>query len=183
MTILTGAELTDLKTEINTADIWNDVRVMLPSYEYTLELKDDGWHKYPVDLVARSTDGASISKYGRRTKTQSKHVIEQAFAEAYCEGEVAKCKEPVTKVELKVIGSNHANIITALTTRVAQQINYQYAPAGLNDIGSVDNLVMDVDLEGVPRLTLNLTEVGPLELFNLFEVDIDTVDDSDDLIG
>jgi len=179
MTTFTGADLTGLKTEINTSDIWNDVRVMLPSYDYTLELKDDGWHKYPVDLVARSTDGASINKYGRRTKTQSKHVIEQAFAEAYCEGEVAKCKEPVAKVELQLMGSNDANIIATLTTRVARQINYQYTPAGLNDTGSIDNLVLDVDLDGIPRLTLNITQSSEMELTGLFEVDIDAVDGTD----
>ena len=176
MTVLTGNEITDLKVEINTAAIWNDVRVMLPSYGYTLELKDDGWHKYPVDLVARSTDGASINKYGRRTKTQSKHVIEQGFAEAYCDSEIEKYKEPAAQIDMNLIGSNATNILMALTARVAQQISYQYTPAGLAATGLVDNLTLDVDMDGVPRLTLNISEVRSLDLLDWFIIDTDLID-------
>jgi hypothetical protein len=183
MITLTGSELTDLKTELDIADIWNDVRVMLPSYETTLELLEDGWHRYPVDLVARAADGPSISKYGRRTKTQNKHVIEQYFAEAYCEGELAKYKEPVPRAELKVIGSNAAKVITALTARVAGQVAYQYSPLGLIAIGAVDATVLDVDLDGIPRLTLNVHELSAQDLLSWFNVDIDTVDNVTDVIG
>ena len=183
MITLTGSELTDLKTEVDIADVWNDIRVMLPSYETTLELLEDGWHRYPVDIVARAMDGPSISKYGRRTKTQSKHVIEQAFAEAYCEGEVAEYKEPIPRVEMKVIGSNSANVITALTARVAEQVAYQYSPLGPSAIGSVDATVLDVDLDGIPRLTLNVHELIAQDLLSWFNVDIDTVDNVTDVIG
>lgn len=183
MITLTGSELTDLKTELDIADVWNDVRVMLPSYETTLELLEDGWHRYPVDLVARATDGPSISKYGRRTKTQNKHVIEQYFAEAYCEGEVSKYKEPVTRVEMKLLGSNAANIIMALTARAAGQVAYQYSPLGLSAIGMVNSAVLDVDLDGIPRLTLSAHEISAQDLLEWFHVDVDTIDNETDVIG
>lgn len=183
MITLTGSELTDLKTEVDIADVWNDVRVMLPSYETTLELLNDGWHRYPVDIVARATGGPSISKYGRRTKTQSKHVIEQAFAEAYCEGEVAKYKEPVATVEMKVIGSNAANVIIALTARAAGQLAYQYSPLGLSAIGVVDSAVLDVDLDGILRLTLSAHEISAQDLLEWFHVDVDTIGNETDVIG
>jgi hypothetical protein len=183
MITLTGSELTDLKTEVDIADVWNDVRVMLPSYETTLELLEDGWHRYPVEIVARATDGPSISQYGRRTKTQSKHVIEQYFAESYCEGEVAKYKEPVPRVEMKVIGSNAANVIMALSPRVARQVAYQYSPLGLNAIGAVDTAVLDVDLDGIPRLTLSAHEISAQDLLEWFHVGIDTIDNETDVIG
>lgn len=181
MITLTGSELADLKTELDTSDIWNDVRVMLPSYETTLELLEDGWHRYPVDLVARATDGPSISKYGRRTKTQSKHVIEQYFAEAYCEGEVAKYRKPVSKVQLKVVGSTAANIITALTARLAGGVAYQYEQ--VNAIGAIDAVVFDVDLDGIPKLDLNVHELSAQDLLDCFNIDVDTVDSITDVIG
>jgi hypothetical protein len=190
MTILTAEEMTDLKTEINVNDIWNDVRVMLPSYETILELLEDGWHRYPVDLVARATDGLSISRYGRRTKTQSKHVIEQLFAESYCEGEIAKLKEPIQRISASMIGSNSANIVKALTLEVSQQIDYLYSPAGLSAWASIDNLTLDIDMDGMPRLSLNLTDNEatppvdpPIPLLNWFNVDVDTIDNITDVIG
>jgi len=182
MITLTGSEMTDLKTELDIADVWNEARVMLPSYETTLELLEDGWHRYPVDIVARATDGPSINKYGRRTRTQSKHVIEQTYAEPYCTGEVAKYKEPVPLVEIKMIGSNAANIILAISPRVAGQVAYQYAPWGLNAIGAVDQAVLDVDLDGIPRLELKLHQLSALDLLNWFIIDTDVID-GDNVIG
>ena len=186
MTILTESVMVDLQTELDIADVWNEVRVMLPSYETTIELKEDGWHRYPVDLAFRANDGLSISRYGRRTKTQSKHVIEQNFAEAYCAGEVSKYKEPVQRLNVKLIGSNDANMVKALTLKVAQQLDYLYAPAGLSAWASIDNLTLDIDLDGIPRLELNLTDndatvpvVPPVPRHDYFKVGISLVDGTD----
>ena len=182
MITLTGSEMTDLKTELDIADVWNEARVMLPSYETTLELKEDGWHRYPLDITARAMDGQSISRYGRRTRTQSKHVIEQYFAEAYCAGEVEKYKEPVPLVEIKMVGSNAVNIILALSPRVAGQVTYQYSPLGLNAIGAVDQAVLDVDLDGIPRLELKLHQLSAQDLLDWFIIDTDLID-GDHVIG
>ena len=188
MTILT--EMTDLKTELDIADVWNEIRVMLPSYGTTLELLEDGWHRYPVDVSARAVDGQSINRYGRRTKTQSKHVINQSFAESYCQGELVKYKEPIQKINIKLMGGNETNIIKALTLKVAQQVDYLYAPAGLSAWASIDNLTLDIDLDGIPRMELNLTDNDatapidpPVPLLNWFNVDVDLIDNTTDLIG
>jgi hypothetical protein len=164
---------------------------MLPSYGYTLELVGQQWFRYPINLQARATDGQSINRYGRRTKTLSKHVPADYYAEAYCEGELAQRKEPIPKTELKLLGIDAANIVTALTRKVAGQISYSYSPAGLNATALIDNFTLDVDLDGIPRLTLNLTDVGPLAdgpdppipTRKFLHIDDDTVDDTTDLIG
>lgn len=191
MTVLTAAELIDLKTEINEVDIWNDVRVMLPSYGYTYELVGQQWFKYPINLQARATDGQSINRYGRRTKTMNKHVIYKEYAEAYCEGVLATCKEPIQKINAKMIGSDNSNTVKALTLKAGQQIDYLYAPAGLSAWATIDNLTLDIDSDGIPRLELNLTDTAPLinppeppiPERQFLHIDEDTVDDTTDLIG
>lgn len=191
MTILTGTEMTDLKTEINTNDIYNDIRVMVPSYDYTLvETAPDVWYRYPIDINVREVDSLSINRYGRRTKMQSKQVIGSMFAETYCAGELAKWKEPIQRISTSLIGSNSANIIKALTLKVAQQVDYLYAPVGLSAYASVDNLTLDIDMDGIPRLSLNLTDNEatspvdpPIPVTNWFNVDVDRVDNTTDLIG
>jgi len=191
MTALTASEITDLKTELNETDIWNDIRVSIPSYGYTLELVGAQWFRYPINLQARATSGESQNKYGRRTKTMNKQVIHQYYAEAYCEGVLEKCKEPIQKAEIKLMGVNDANILTALTVNLAQQINYVYATAGLNNTAEVDSFVLDVDLDGIPRLTLHVTDTAPLvnppdppiPERQFFHIDDDTVDNKTDLIG
>jgi hypothetical protein len=182
LTTLTDSNFLDLKYNLDTNDIWNDVRVMLPSYEYTLELVGATWYKYPVNLQSRSIDGQSINKYGRRTKTQNKHVIDSYFAEAYCDGEVLRYKEPMHRLEVKLVGQDAANIILALNTKISDQLSYINSTSGLNDTGIVDNLTLDIDLDMVPRLTLNLTEATALELLNVFHVDVDLID-GDHVIG
>lgn len=189
MTALT--EMTDLKTTLDTNDIWNDIRVMLPSYGYTLELIDGTWYRLPINLQARATSGESQNKYGRRTRTMSKQVLYEEYAEAYCEGVLEKCKEPIQKAELKLIGVNNANILTALTVNLADQLDYVYATAGLNNTAEVDSFVLDIDLDGIPRLTLNVTDTAPLlnppdppiPERQFFNVNVDTVDSTTDLVG
>jgi hypothetical protein len=173
---LTASELTDLKTDLTEKDIWNDIRVMLPSYGYTLELIGGTWYRLPINLQARATDGQSINKYGRRTKTLNKHVTANYYAQSYCEGELAQRKEPMTKVDLKLIGTDATNIITALTAKVATQVSYVLATAGLNDTGIIDNLTLDIDLDGIPRLTLSITEATLTQLADLFHIDVDLID-------
>ena len=163
--MITGAEMTDLKTELDIADVWNDVRVMLPSYETTIELLEDGWHRYPVDIVARAIDGNSINRYGRRTKTQSKHVIEKSFAEAYCAGELAKYKEPFQRANLSMVGN-----ATILSMKIGQPVTYVYAPAFANATAIVDSLTLDIDMDGIPRLSVSLTDATAFELADLFNV-------------
>ena len=188
---LSGSNIVDLKTELNETDIWNDIRVSIPSYGYKLELVGAQWFRYPINLQARATDGQSINKYGRRTKTLNKHVPADYYAEAYCEGELAQRKEPIPKTELKLLGVDATNIVTAITTKVAGQISYSYSPAGLNATAVIDRTELDIDLDGIPRLTLNLTDVGPLAdgpeqpipTRQFLHIDEDTVDDTADLIG
>lgn len=178
MITITDSELADLKVELNTAEIVNDVQVLLPSYTYTLELKDDGWHKYPVDLVARATDGQSINKYGRRSKIQNKHVIEAAFADAYCAGEIEKYKEPTGLVSANLIGHNDANIIRALTARAGQGVIYQDEVAGLDNTGRIDSVTFDVELGGIPRLALEISQVRALDLLDWFVIGTDVLNGS-----
>lgn len=189
MTIIT--EMVDLKTEIKTDDIYNDIRVLVPSYEYTLvETAPEVWYRYPIAINVREVDSLSINKYGRRTKIQNKHVIGSMFAETYCAGELAKLKEPIQRVNVKMIGNTSANIVKTLTLKVAQQVDYLYAPAGLSAWASVDNLTLDIDLDGIPRLTLNLTDNEatspvdpPVPVTDWFNVGMDRVDNTTDLIG
>ena len=194
MTILTATEMTDLKTEVNTNDIYNDIRVMVPSYSYTLvETAPDVWYRYPVSINVREIDSLSINRYGRRTKMQSKQVIGSLFAETYCAGELVKRKEPIQRISVSMIGSNSGNIIKALTLKVAQQIDYLYTPAGLSAWATIDNLVLDIDLDMVPRLSLNMTDNEaititppvdpPVPVTGWFNVDVDRVDNTTDLIG
>ena len=92
-----------------------------------------------------------------------------------------------------MIGSNSANIIKALTLKVSQQVDYLYAPAGLSAWASVDNLTLDIDLDMVPRLSLNMTDNEsititppvdpPVPVTDWFNVDVDRVDNTTDLIG
>jgi hypothetical protein len=194
MTILTAGEMTDLKTEINTNDVYNDIRVMVPSYSYTLvETAPDVWYRYPIDINVREVDSLSINRYGRRTKMQSKQVIGSMFAETYCAGELVKWKEPIQRIAVSMIGSNSANTIKALTLKVSQQVDYLYAPAGLSAWASVDNLTLDIDMDGIPRLSLNLTDNEaititppvdpPVPVTAWFNVGVDRVDNTTDLIG
>lgn len=191
MTILTASEMTDLKTEIKTNDIYNDIRVLVPSYEYTLvETAPDVWYRYPVAINVREVDSLSINRYGRRSKIQNKHVIGSMYAEEYCANELAKWKEPIQKVNVNMIGSTSANTVKALSLKVAQQVDYLYAPAGLSAWASVDNLTLDIDLDGIPRLALNLTDNEattpvdpPVPVTDWFNVGIDRVDNTTDLIG
>ena len=179
---LLGSNFVDLKTELNESDIWNDIRVMLPSYGYTLELVGDIWYKYPVNLQARATSGESQLKYGRRTKTLNKHVPANYYAQSYCEGELAQRKEPICKTYIKLLGIDATNIVTALTARVATEISYFYVTAGLNATALIDNLTLDIDLDGIPRLTLNLTDKTAYQLADVFWVDTDSID-GDHVLG
>jgi|GEM_PF-6618378 len=183
MTTLIGDDLIDLVLSVDDTEIWNDVRVMVPSYTYTLELLDDGWHKYPVDVVQRNVDSASINKYGRRTKTQKWQVIEQYFAEAYCSGQVLKYKEPMDRAKIKMVGANDANILTGLTARLGQTMTCQVAALDMNHIGYVDHFTLDVDADNIMRIGMNIEELRPLEALYLFHVGIDTVDNAAHVIG
>lgn len=179
---LSSSTFVDLKTTLDTNDIWNDIRVMLPSYDYTLELIGGTWYKLPINLQARATDGASQLKYGRRTKTLNKQGINSYYAESYCAGELLQRKEPLNKTYMKLLGVNDANIITALTTKIATEVSYIYATAGLNATAIVDNLTLDIDLDGILRLTINTTDLTSYQSTDLFWIDTDSID-GDHLLG
>lgn len=194
MTMLTASDMVDLKTELNTNDIYNDIRVLVPSYEFTLvETAPEVWYRYPIAINVREIDSLSINRYGRRTKIQNKHVIGSMFAEEYCANELAKLKEPVQKIKANMIGSTPANIVKTLTLKVSQQVDYLYAPAGLSAWASIDNLTLDIDTDGLPRLALNLTDNEaititppvdpPVPVTDWFNVGVDRVDNITDLIG
>jgi hypothetical protein len=176
MTTFTDSNLTNLKITYEINDVWNDARVMLPSYDYTLELVGETWIKSPINLQARATDGESINKYGRRTKTLNKPGINSYYAETYCQGAVDRYSEPMHKLDAKLIGKNAANIVLALNTKLSDQVTYINATSELNDTGIIDRLTLDIDLDGIPRLTMNITEARALELLNLFHIDVDLID-------
>jgi hypothetical protein len=43
--------------------------------------------------------------------------------------------------------------------------------------------VLDVDLDGIPRLTLSAHEISAQDLLEWFHVGIDTIDNETDVIG
>ena len=179
---LSGSNFVDLKTELNEKDVWNDVRVLLPSYDYTLELVGGTWYKYPITLEARAVSGESINKYGRRTKTLNKHIPYKPYAETYCAGEVDQRKEPLTNIELKMIGVDATNIVTILSTAVNDEISCVLATAGLNSTGIVDSLTLDIDLDQIPRLTMRITDYTTYQSTDLFWIDTDSID-GDHVLG
>ncbi len=182
MTVLVDANFQDLKAELDIAEVWNEARVLLPSYSYTLELQDGVWVRIPEDYSHRYLDGESINKYGRRTKTCNKHVIHSDFGEAYCRSEVDKYKEPSHGINVKLAGVDSPNTILALATKISDRISYINSTSGLNDTGLVDSLQLSIDLDRIPRLTINLTEVRALDLLDWFVIDVDSID-GDHIIG
>ncbi len=166
----------NLKYDLDDSEIFNDVRVLLPSYSYTLELTGGIWYKIPIDLAQRATNGESINKYGRRCKTQRTHVIGELFAEAYCKGEVEKYHEPMEKLDISIIGDNDTDILTALTIKMSDEVGYINAESHLSNTGLLDRIVLDIQLDQVPRLTLDVTEVRPLDLLGWFIVDVDMIE-------
>jgi hypothetical protein len=182
LTALTNANFIDLKVELDISEVWNEVRVLLPSYSWTYELIGGVWVKIADDYSRRYTDGASMNKYGRRTKTFNKHVMDSGFGEEYCYAEVERLKEPCNKIEANLVGQDDANIALILGMDLSQQVSYVNLTSGLNDTGLIDNLVLDIDLDKIPRLAVNLTEVKSLDLLDWFIVDHSTVD-GPDVIG
>lgn len=178
MTTLT--EFCDLVANLNTEEIWNDIRVMLPSYSYTLSLVGEQWYKYPIDIVARAVDSESIRNYGRRTKTLNKHVINKSYAEYYCESEVAKYKQPYQGLDAKIIGETDSLIVKALTMKLSDSIEYDYSP--FTGTAKVDKLVLDIDLDRLPRLAIGMTDASAIDLLDWFIVG-DSEIDGDCVIG
>jgi len=179
---LTDNNFIDLDYEVRENDIWNDIRVMVPRYDSEYILVDGVWYRLPIDLVKRSTDGESINKYGRRTKTQKTHVINELFSEAYCEGEVLKRKEPYPKVRVKMIGKDAAEILNILSTGLSQRVNYMNLTSGLNSTGVIDSVQLDIDVDRIPRLTMMIDQLRPLDLLSWFIIDTDVIE-GDHVIG
>jgi len=178
MTTLVAGNFIDLKIDLDISEVWNEARVMLPSYSYTYELQGQTWVRIPVDVSQRYVDGASVNKYGRRTQTISKHAIDQSFSEEYCQTKVDKYKEPCNKVDVNLMGKDDADtaLVLSLMTKLASQISYIHAPTGLNSTGLIQKLDLNIDLDRVPRLTMTIEEARWLELSSWFIVDTDVID-------
>jgi hypothetical protein len=182
-TSLTGDNFSDLKTDLDDRDIRNDVRVIVRSYDYTYEQIDGIWYKYPIDLTRRVVDSDSSIRYGRRSKIQNRHVMDEHYADTYCDREIYKGKEPFQRATAKMLGVTDDNITKILTTKVGALVGYQYTPAGLQNTALIDNFTLDVDLDQIPRLTLNLTDANPLDMVDFFNIDVDKIDNTTDMIG
>lgn len=176
MTALTDANFIELKTELDIAEVWNEVRVLIPSYSYSYKLVDGVWIRMADDYTQRYTDGDSINKYGRRTKTFNKHVMDSSFGESYCTGEIEKGKTPANKLELRMVGKDDANTVLALATKISDQISYVNAISGLSGTGLVDSVVLDIDLDFIPRMVIGMTEVTAAWLLDWFIIDTDLID-------
>jgi hypothetical protein len=168
MTTLTDTELVDLKIQLDDTQILNDLRVMIPNYSYDLVYAESGGVYYVSDvnyqnLLYTSIEQGSINKYGRRSKINKYQVMDEVFQEAWCEAQKQKYAEPVQKLSVKMVGSDDANIIKALTLKVAQQVDYLYEPAGLSAWAEISSIVLEVNTDGMLRLELNLTDNVAIE--------------------
>jgi len=177
MTTLIAAELLDLKVDLDIADVLNDVRVLLPSYSYTLVLVGAIWYKIPIDVSQCYTDGASINNYGRRTKIYNRHVIDSSFSEEFCHVKTDASKDPCNRVDMNMAGQTDAEmaLILDLATKPNAQVSYLHAATGLNDTGVIESLDLDIDLDLIPRLKTTVREVKALDLLDWFTVGVSLV--------
>jgi len=173
--MLTGIDISDLEVSLADTEIFNDARALIPRYEYAFDLSEEPYVAIPVDLVYRMADQDSINKYGRRTRIQKYHVMEQAFAEAYCAGTLDRYHEPMHKLRSRLIGKAE-NLLKILSFKVSDQVTFLHAPCGLNDTFILDSLAFEVDTSRVPILEVMLTEARPLELLDVFHIDADLID-------
>lgn len=178
MTTLVASNLTDLKIDLSINDVWNDIRILLPSYSYTLELQGATWVRIPDDYSQRYADGDSINKYGRRTKILNKHVIDKSFGEEYCYQEAKRRKDPSNRINAKIMGKDDTDtaMCLLLATKMSAQVSYIHAASGLNDTGFIEKLELDISLDRIPRLNMTISEVKEWDLLDWFVIGTDTVD-------
>jgi len=163
MTTLNEENFADLKIDLDIAQVWNDIRVLLPSYSYTLELQGSTWIKIPDDYSQRYVEGASVNKYGRRTRTLNKHVIDRSFGEEYCHSEADKSCEPLNRLDIKLVGKDPENIAICLllAASLSSQVSYMHEAIGLDNTGMIEKVDLDIDLDRIPRLNMTMSEIQP----------------------
>lgn len=176
MTVITNANLIDLKIDLDIEDVWNEIRVLIPSYSWTYELIGEVWVKIADDYSQRYLDSESMNKYGRRTKTFNKQVMDSSFGEEYCYAEAERLKDPRTNIEFKIVGRNDTEIPIIFGMDLSDHVSCLESTSGFDGTGFVGSIVIDIDLDKIPRATIKMEEVAALDLLNWLRVDDGHVD-------
>jgi hypothetical protein len=177
MTILT--EFKDLVFSYDDTEIFNDLRVQIPNYNYELSYIDVGngnWQSVVKwrDLVYISLDSDSLNKYGRRTKLQKYHVMDESFQEAYCENNKQLYAEPKGKLEATLLGKH---IAEGLGAKLSQPFNIIAAALGLDTVCMPNAITIEVMPRiPVPMITISFDDTVALQTGNLFVIDTDLID-------
>jgi hypothetical protein len=179
MTTLTTAELQNLKINIDDSEIRNDLRILIPHYDYELNyvglLVDSVTYN---DLVLTTVDSDSISKYGRRTKINKHQVMDKSFQDAWSGMQKQEYAEPFYSLQATL---SPEQITKMLTTKISDVLTVTETTSGVNNEYIVTNWVLEAR-PGITTCTLGLKELDTDQQIDLFWIDTDSID-GDHLLG
>ena len=179
MTTLVDAELHDLKINLDDTEIRNDLRVLIPHYDYVITYV--GFDVDTVtynDLVLTSIDSDSIKKYGRRSRINRYQIMDTTFQEAWAENQKQLYAEPYYSLQATL---SPEQIVKMLTTKVSDILTITETTSGVNNEYIVTNWVLEAR-PGFTTCTLGLKELDTDQQVSLFWIDTDSID-GDHILG
>jgi hypothetical protein len=159
-----------VKYKLDDRNIINDVRVLIP--------------QAPADYYWARQDKESITKHGRRTKVHSWPGTNAAYyAPALSERQISKCKDPVPTMAAKVIPTTDIELAKHLATRISDKFTIDIDRMGMLNKFWIDSKILTLET-GYITAEYGLTEIMAFDnMQRLFEVDVDRVDDTEEVIG
>jgi hypothetical protein len=163
-------------------DITNDARVLRVNVGTRIDYTVTPPVAVPVDFADIRQDAISQKKYGRRTWKHhwiGGHVDK---APTLCEKRLQRYKDPTPRMKVKVTPTTDTEMVIHLKTRISDKFITDIGVMGMSDHFWIDN--KEMSLGEVVECTYDLTQILATENTpGVFEVDIDHVDDSEEVIA
>lgn len=175
MTTLVDAELHDLKINLDDTEIRNDLRVLIPHYDYVITYVGEDVDTITYnDLILASIDSDSIQKYGRRSRINRYQIMDQTFQEAWAENQKQRYAEPFYNLEAVIPGTDD-NIAKCLNTKISDQLTVTETTSGINNEYMVDSYTLEVRPNFL-SVKLGLRELNAIQQLDYFNIDVDLID-------
>lgn len=175
-------DIVNMRYKLEDDIIANDARVLVPHSSERPDYSVEPPVMIPVDYAWLQQDQDSIYKYGRRTRLSYFSGTDVAFwGASLCERQVTKYKDVIPTMAARTTPTTDAEMAKHLSTRISDKFTVDNDAMGMYRKFWVDSKVMTIGAN--VDIDYGLTEIRATNVPGVFEVDIDHIGDTEELIG